>query len=454
VVDGVAAARFSPDGKWILTVSSDGVASLLDAASRRKVRELAKGPDKVTSARFNGDGTKAVTASADRVARICDVASGALVRELKEHGGAISSASFSDDGRSVLTVCEDRQVRVWNAETGELLAAIPSTSAVRGAVFGRDGAQVLIWSLLDATPRLVDVANGSAVIELRGHTEGVTAAEFSADGRRVLTTSADGAAIVWDAATGTALATVREPAAGDPSVAITAGAFLLDGTRIATASRAGPVRVWDAAPGRVRFAERQFAQLGRTANLGRAFVEELRGTQPPTWVTDLQSAANRPNFMQTVGESGVDPVVVSGLVRQALAEGRVEAAIAAARAWGLPKLDAAALNALAWQGLTKLAKDNSTRDLNLLLECAQAANARVDRRDPALLDTLAQVHAERGERDRAVQAWKDALALLDAQPAPKQAEAATKFAAVRAGVQAALDRELAGPSAGVASPAP
>jgi hypothetical protein len=67
--------------------------------------------------------------------------------------------------------------------------------------------------------------------------------------------------------------------------------------------------------------------------------------------------------MQTVGESGVDPVVVSGLVRQALAEGRVEAAIAAARAWGLPKLDAAALNALAWQGLTKLAKDNSTRDL-------------------------------------------------------------------------------------------
>ena len=66
-----------------------------------------------------------------------------------------------------------------------------------------------------------------------------------------------------------------------------------------------------------------------------------------------------------------------------------------------------------------------------------AANARVDRRDPALLDTLAHVHAERGERDRAVQAWKDALALLDAQPAPKQAEAASKLAAFKATVQAA-----------------
>ena len=447
-------ARFSPDGKSILTVSPDGVAGLWDAVSQRKVRELAKGPDKVTTARFNRDGTKVVTASADRVARIWDVASGALVRELKEHGGTISSASFSDDSRRVLTVCEDRQVRVWNAETGELLTAIPSSSAVRGAAFNRDGAQVLIWSLLDPTPRLVDVTNGSAIIDLRGHTEGVTAAEFSADGRRVLTTSADGTAIVWDAATGTALVTVREPAVGDPSAAITACAFLLDGTGIATASRAGPIRVWDAVPARVRFAERQFAQLGRSANLGLAFVEEPRGTEPPTWVTDLQSVANRPNFMQTVGESGMDPLVVSGLVRQALAEGRVEGAIAAARAWGLPKLDAAALNALAWQGLTKLVKGNPARDLNLLLECAQAANARVDRRDPALLDTLAHVHAERGERDRAVQAWKDALALLDAQPAPKQAEAATKFAAVRAGVQAALDRELAGPSAGVASPAP
>ena len=320
---------------------------------------------------------------------------------------------------------------------------------LRGATFSRDGRQVLVWSLQDPMAHLFDASTGLAIADLRGHTEGITNAEFSPEGRRILTTSADSTARVWDSASGMPLASLQGHAAGG----ISTGIFLMDGARIVTASGQGPVRVWDGVPARVRFAERQFAQQGRDANLGQAFEDEPHAAQAATWVTDTRASANRPNFMRTASDSGVDGAVVSGLVRQALLQGRLPAALGAVRAWGPARLEPGLLNEVAWQGLTKLPAGDASRDLGLLLECAREANARVGRQDPVLLDTLAHVHAARGETDRAQQAWKDALALIDAQPAPKDADAVARRSALRASMQAALER-AAKPVDKPAAPAP
>jgi hypothetical protein len=188
----------------------------------------------------------------------------------------------------------------------------------------------------------------------------------------------------------------------------------------------------------VRFAERQFAQQGRAGNLGSEYGRESQGEMAASWFSDPRSSANRPNFLRVTGMSAPDAATLNALVRQSLADGRVAAALGCARAWGPDALDTALLNALAWRGLTKLPQGDPSRDLDLILGCARLAASRTDRRDPFLLDTLAQVHLARGERDRAEQVWRDALAVLESEPAPKAAEEVARRDGLKASIRAAL----------------
>ena len=53
-----------------------------------------------------------------------------------------------------------------------------------------------------------DAATGKSLATLAGHEDGVTSAQFSPDGTRIVTASDDKTARVWDAATGKSLATL------------------------------------------------------------------------------------------------------------------------------------------------------------------------------------------------------------------------------------------------------
>jgi hypothetical protein len=109
------------------------------------------------------------------------------------------------------------------------------------------------------------------------HDDQVWDAEFSPDGGRVVTASLDGAARVWDAATGRP---VSEPLRHGGKVFH--ARFSPDGQRVLTASADGTARVWEvpaaptpAPPGLADLAEalgglrldaqRNFAFTGRTA---------------------------------------------------------------------------------------------------------------------------------------------------------------------------------------------
>ena len=76
---------------------------------------------------------------------------------------------------------------------------------------------------------------------LRGHADMVWTVVFSQDGTRIVTSSGDGMARVWDAATGVEVAVLR----GHANV-VTSAVFSPDGMRIVTASGDGTARVWDA----------------------------------------------------------------------------------------------------------------------------------------------------------------------------------------------------------------
>lgn len=80
--------------------------------------------------------------------------------------------------------------------------------------------------------------------KLQGHGGGVNTATFSPDGTRIVTSSADMTARIWDVITGASLKTLR----GHKDV-VSSALFLPDGARVISASWDGDARIWDAASG-------------------------------------------------------------------------------------------------------------------------------------------------------------------------------------------------------------
>jgi WD40 repeat protein len=113
----------------------------------------------------------------------------------------------------------------------------------RLAVFSPDGKRILATSH-DDTARVWDVTTGEELFVLRGHESSVNSAVFSPDGTRILTTSFDHSARLWDPATGKAVAVLR----GDDAQ-LRSAVFSPDGSRVLTASSDVTVRLWDAATG-------------------------------------------------------------------------------------------------------------------------------------------------------------------------------------------------------------
>src|SRR5688500_3978604 len=72
----------------------------------------------LANAAFSPDGKKVVTASSDGTARIWDSATGAVLATLSGHEEAVRSAAFSPDGARVVTASRDGSARIWDATTG------------------------------------------------------------------------------------------------------------------------------------------------------------------------------------------------------------------------------------------------------------------------------------------------------------------------------------------------
>lgn len=271
----VAAANFSPDGKWIVTGSWDNTARIWDSRTGKDVLKLVGHTGFVNSACFSPDGTQVLTASDDRTAKLWNAKTGRVILTLEGHADRVLSAVFSEDGRFVLTASGDRTARLWDAATYKLLhtykghewgvlsvaiwqpkaKAADDAAVQNGPATKQDDATKIdgnakpieariarpriITGSADNTAKIWDLETEQVLVTLAGHTASVGSVAFSPDGKRALTGSQDNLAKIWDAVTGKEILTLKAHAQE-----VTAVSFSADGRYVLTASRDGTAILW------------------------------------------------------------------------------------------------------------------------------------------------------------------------------------------------------------------
>jgi len=123
----ITSASFSPDGNWVVTGSYDETATIWSLQKRRLLspktwwrsnKRLRGHNREVNSVSFSPDGKRVLTGSSDGTAKIWDSKTGKLIHTLSGHDGYVKSASFSSDGKLILTA-SGGTARVWDSVSGK-----------------------------------------------------------------------------------------------------------------------------------------------------------------------------------------------------------------------------------------------------------------------------------------------------------------------------------------------
>jgi len=233
-----------------VTVTASGAVSLWNAATGRKIADLAGHKYAVTDAIFNRDGSRLVTYAVPHgllpngwpgadAAMLWNAEDGTLIATMGGHEKGILAAAFDASGTSFATTSEDRTARLWDARSGRLVSVLTGHQGlVEGASFSPSGDRLLTRSF-DDTARIWSTSDGRL---LRVFERSGGGASFSPDGTLVITTSLnDGVATLWDGRAGSKRATLQYD--------YFAASFSRDGSKLITGSRDGGARIVDTANG-------------------------------------------------------------------------------------------------------------------------------------------------------------------------------------------------------------
>jgi WD40 repeat protein len=273
--DWVLDAAFSPDGERVATAAADGKARVTSLGGGRRVPiESDVDLQTANSIAFDPGGRRvAVAGGGAQYGQIvvADASTGTALKEMFPPGEAVRSVAFSPNGTWLVATAVGAKPSLWRlADFAGIALGVPPTATLdvpsgRSAVwaeFSPDGRSI-VTAASDGVARIFDARTRRKTRELKA--PGVMfGATFSPDGRRMLTYGSDFIGRIWGVRTRQRLAVLR----GHTSW-ISGGAFSRDGRTVVTGSADQTTRVWDSHTGRLLSTQRMHGDAVNSVAYGR-----------------------------------------------------------------------------------------------------------------------------------------------------------------------------------------
>ncbi len=171
-------------------------------------------------------------------------------RQIEGLGGLALTLDVSRDGRLLAAGDERGDIAIWDARSFELQRTLRGLGGpVYALAFNRDGSRIAAVTNQPADlPKVMvwDVASGDALATFSGHTAPITAIEMPAGAGLVASASSDGSLRIWEADSGEEVRSLVAPIEEGWYSSL---AFSPDGTMMVTGSAGGRVEFWSAADG-------------------------------------------------------------------------------------------------------------------------------------------------------------------------------------------------------------
>jgi WD40 repeat protein len=265
----VRCAKFSPDGRRILSAGSALSLHLWDATTGHELRNFEgdKAWHTVNAIAWSPDGKLALLGAGQyqRSARLSlwDVEEWKEIRTFEGLEDIVRCVAVSADGRRALSGSSSGSVRCWDVGDGREISRFdPPVREARCVALAPDGRLGAFAGGAMTPPglpgasteghvlRLFDVATGREIRRLEGHAAPAHTVRFTLGGRHVVSAALDKTIRIWEAGTGRLVRTIQSP---EP---VERAAFSPDERLALTSGGDNPVLLWDLDAGQVtgRFA--------------------------------------------------------------------------------------------------------------------------------------------------------------------------------------------------------
>lgn len=241
-----SALAISPDGRLLAVGTHDNIVRLWDLREKTLVNEFRGHGKLVSDMAFLPDGKTLVTASWDHKTVFWDVTSKKPIRTLTHKGPSLPTIAVSPDGGMLAEGARNGLIRLWNLVDGTLLREVKGRHLITSMAFSPDGT-VLAAGTGEEGIRLFDPSRGTIVGRLEIRYSGARNMAFSVDGKILVTQDGWGIRF-WDVARRRAIKEIRNAHDGDEIRGMNISS---DGKLVATIAEDGAARIWDMASGQM-----------------------------------------------------------------------------------------------------------------------------------------------------------------------------------------------------------